>query len=105
MTRPGTTGGPRPTEPTPAAATEGVVAPRAGDQHASPAEAANPVVEAELATAAETPQDEGAGTRRFSLGLDRFSGLYVWAALIIVFAIWVPDTFLRTQNIQIIAGN
>jgi ribose transport system permease protein len=37
--------------------------------------------------------------------LDRFSGLYVWAALIIIFAIWVPDTFLRTNNVQIIAGN
>src|SRR3954447_14501679 len=109
MTRPGTTGGRHtPSQapaPTMAGASEPMVVSTPGDVHPGAAEAANPVVEADLASRPEAPQDEEQGRRRFSLGLDRFSGLYVWAALIIVFAIWVPDTFLRTQNIQIIAGN
>jgi len=36
--------------------------------------------------------------RGFSLGLDRFSGLYVWVILIIVFSIWVPNQTATTQN-------
>src|SRR3954466_6437738 len=112
MTRPGTTGGrATPAEPpagagvAPRRASGSIVVSTPADIHPAPAEAANPVVEAELATRVEGPQDEERGGRKFSLGLDRFSGLYVWAALIIIFAIWVPDTFLRTNNIQIIAGN
>jgi ribose transport system permease protein len=109
MTRPGTTGGRHtPSEaaaPTMAGASEPMVVSTPGDVHPGAAEAANPVVEADLASRPEAPQDEERGGRKFSLGLDRFSGLYVWAALIIIFAIWVPDTFLRTNNVQIIAGN
>jgi len=41
----------------------------------------------------------------FSFGLDRFSGLYVWAALILIFAIWVPSLFLTAQNARIVAGS
>jgi ribose transport system permease protein len=73
--------------------------------HSSPAEVANPVVEAEPATTPPAPEAQEEHRRRFSLGMDRFSGLYVWAALIIIFAIWVPDTFLQTNNVTIIAGN
>ena len=73
-------------------------------QHAEPlppAEAANPVVEAEQG------DDAGVGrpSRRLSLGLDRFSGLYVWAVLIIVFALWVPNTFLTASTAKIVAGD
>ena len=40
-----------------------------------------------------------AATRRsFSLGLDRFSGLYVWAALILLFGLWIPDLFLTGMD-------
>ena len=39
------------------------------------------------------------------LGLDRFSGLYVWAVLILIFALWVPDLFLTANNARIIAGS
>ncbi|NIL78016.1 MULTISPECIES: ABC transporter permease [unclassified Rhodococcus (in: high G+C Gram-positive bacteria)] len=39
------------------------------------------------------------------LGLDRFSGLYVWVAIIVLFAIWIPDTFLTEGNFRIIAGD
>jgi ribose transport system permease protein len=40
-----------------------------------------------------------------TLGLDRFSGLYVWAALILLFALWVPHLFLTATNFRIIAGS
>jgi len=107
----GTTGGSRSssegasTAPGAAPSSEPVIVPTPGSNlHPSPAEVANPVVEADLATTPETPPGEEKG-RRFSLGMDRFSGLYVWAALIVVFAIWVPDTFLRLNNVTIIAGN
>ena len=36
--------------------------------------------------------------RRINFGFDRFSGLYVWAALIIVFALWIPSLFLQLDN-------
>jgi len=111
MTRPGTTGGRHTsgeaTAPAPSAAgaSEPAVIPAQSGGHPAPAEAGNPVVEADLGTRTEGPHDEEQGGRKFSLGLDRFSGLYVWAALIIIFAIWVPDTFLATNNLKIIAGN
>ena len=40
-----------------------------------------------------------------TLGLDRFSGLYVLAALILIFALWVPSLFLTATNFRIIAGS
>lgn len=40
-----------------------------------------------------------------ALGLDRFSGLYVWAVLILIFALWVPNLFLTATNFRIIAGS
>lgn len=43
--------------------------------------------------------------RNFGLGLDRFSGLYVWALLILVFGLWIPDLFLTSQNFRIIASS
>lgn len=77
----------------------------AGPQiHPSPAQDANPVVEAEAPAHAGAPDAHPRG-RRVSFGLDRFSGLYVWAALILLFAIWVPDTFLTTNNARIVAGD
>ena len=39
------------------------------------------------------------------LGLDRFSGLYVWAALILIFSLWVPSLFDTGSNARIIAGS
>ena len=38
--------------------------------------------------------------KRINLGFDRFSGLYVWALLIIVFSLWIPDLFLQTSTLQ-----
>jgi ribose transport system permease protein len=42
--------------------------------------------------------------RRINLGIDRFSGLYVWAALVIIFSLWIPDLFLRVDTIRNIAS-
>ncbi len=39
------------------------------------------------------------------LGLDRFSGLYVWAILILIFSLWVPSLFDTVTNFRIIAGS
>lgn len=38
------------------------------------------------------------------IGLERFSGLYLWAAFIIVFGIWIPDLFLNTITMHVIAS-
>ena len=40
-----------------------------------------------------------------TLGMDRFSGLYVWAVLILIFSIWVPSLFDTATNFRIIAGS
>src|SRR5277367_6766222 len=42
--------------------------------------------------------------RRISLGLDRFSGLYIWAAFILIFAIWIPQYFLASATVHTIAS-
>jgi ribose transport system permease protein len=39
-----------------------------------------------------------------SLGLDRFSGLYVGVVVVVVFSLWVPDTFLQVDNFKLIAS-
>jgi ribose transport system permease protein len=101
MTRPGTTGGPS-LGGTPGTDPVVIPTPESG-VHLAAAEAGNPVVEADQATRPETTHEEKT-SGGFSLGLDRFSGLYVWAALIILFALWVPTTFLRANNLSIVAG-
>lgn len=50
------------------------------------------------------PSDRGR-RRPLRLGLDRFSGLYVWAALIVLFGLWIPDLFLTASNARIIAAD
>jgi ribose transport system permease protein len=40
-----------------------------------------------------------------SLGLDRFSGLYIGAAFIVVFGIWKPDLFLTTATLHSVASS
>jgi ribose transport system permease protein len=41
--------------------------------------------------------------RGLTFGFDRFSGLYLWATFIIVFAVWTPETFLTSGTAQSIA--
>jgi ribose transport system permease protein len=57
------------------------------------------------ATEAEKVISSAPTRRRVSLGLDRFSGLYVLALLIVVFGLWIPDLFLTTSNLRSIAGD
>jgi ribose transport system permease protein len=38
------------------------------------------------------------------LGLDRFSGLYVWAIVIVLFTLWVPSLFASTANFKLVAN-
>jgi ribose transport system permease protein len=44
------------------------------------------------------------GRRRLNLGMDRYSGLYVLALIIVVFGLWVPDTFLSIETLKGIAS-
>lgn len=39
-----------------------------------------------------------------SFGFDRFSGLYLWALFIAVFAVWVPDLFLTSGTLHSVAA-
>ena len=41
---------------------------------------------------------QAAPRRRINLGFDRFSGVYVWAALIVVFSLWIPSLFFQLDN-------
>jgi ribose transport system permease protein len=48
---------------------------------------------------------EGAPTkakRRINFGFDKYSGLYVWAVLVIIFSLWIPDLFLNLDNFKTI---
>lgn len=40
--------------------------------------------------------------RRINLGFDRYSGIYVWAVLVVVFSLWIPDLFLSWDNFRTI---
>lgn len=51
------------------------------------------------------PVTEAKPRRRINLGFDRFSGLYVWAGLVIIFSLWIPDLFLRVDTIRNIASD
>jgi len=89
----------------PGPARDEVVAAEEAAPQASIAEAGNPVALADHLAVEGGEVERGQPGRRLTLGFDRFSGLYVWAALILLFAIWIPHTFLTTNNFQITAGN
>jgi ribose transport system permease protein len=42
--------------------------------------------------------------RGISFGLDRFSGLYLWAAFIVIFGFWQPHLFLTMSTVHSIAS-
>ncbi|MCW2785394.1 MAG: lsrD [Marmoricola sp.] len=65
---------------------------------------------AEAATSRSTaPNGSAAGARasrrRIGFGFNKFSGLYLWAIVIVFFAIRLPQTFGTTQNFKIMAGD
>ena len=74
-----------------------------GEPVTGAASSAKLVVEADLL--AHGGAQQLAPRRRLTFGLERFSGVYVWGLLLLIFALWVPDTFLTTSNAKIIAGD
>jgi ribose transport system permease protein len=56
----------------------------------------------DVQTAPAPEGEEAKPKRRINLGFDRFSGLYVWAVLVIVFSFWIPDLFLNLDNFKTI---
>ena len=61
---------------------------------------------ADVEVAPAAPSSATAAPRRsWHLGLDRFSGLYVFAILVLIFGLWIPDLFLTTSNLRSIAGD
>ncbi len=38
--------------------------------------------------------------RRINFGFDKYSGIYVWALLVLIFALWIPDLFLQTSTVK-----
>lgn len=61
-----------------------------------------------MTAATQSPQrsdNDSGDRRRVNLGLDRFSGLYVWAALILLFGLWIPELFLTSQNFRVVAAS
>jgi ribose transport system permease protein len=42
-------------------------------------------------------------SRRFSLGLARFSGIYIWVILVAFFTFWLPEIFATTQTLKSVA--
>jgi ribose transport system permease protein len=89
----------------PRPAQDDVVAAEEAAPQPSIAEAGNPAALADHPAGAGALEQPAKRRRRLAPGLDKFSGLYVWAALIILFVIWVPHTFLTTTNAQTVAGN
>ena len=53
-----------------------------------------------------SPDDAPAGGRLIHIGgFSRFTGIGIWLILILIFALWVPSTFLTKANAQSIAAN
>ena len=58
-----------------------------------------------MSNATTTAPDAGPAAkpkRRINLGFDRFSGIYVWALLVIIFSLWIPDLFFTWDNVTTI---
>ena len=52
-----------------------------------------------------SPQAEAPSRKKFSFGFDRFSGIYVWLLLIVIFGLLIPDLFLSVQTPRILLAN
>jgi ribose transport system permease protein len=53
----------------------------------------------------QPPQRPPRFSRFPNLQVARFSGLYLWALMILIFGVWVPHTFLTSSNAQSIASS
>lgn len=45
-------------------------------------------------------QEVSVPRRRINFGFDKYSGIYVWALLVLIFALWIPDLFLQTSTVK-----
>ncbi len=56
-----------------------------------------------------TGQDDGGPRRQTGivnrLGINRFGGIYFWILLVVLFWIWVPDTFPTSTTFRTVTGN
>jgi len=43
--------------------------------------------------------------RRFGLGLEKFSAIYIWVLFIVVFGVWTPGTFLTVSTLHSVASS
>jgi ribose transport system permease protein len=62
------------------------------------------LVETELAASAAPAPHRGRRSPSTMLGFDRFSGLYVWAIVIVLFSLWVPSLFATSANFRLVAN-
>jgi ribose transport system permease protein len=63
----------------------------------------NPATETE-----NLPPPEQASRRRslvHVLAVDRLSGVYAWLVLVLIFSLWIPDTFLTTVTVRTVSAN
>lgn len=42
--------------------------------------------------------------RRLNFGMDRFSGLYLWVLIVVVFSLWIPNLFLNMTTARSVAS-
>lgn len=59
-------------------------------------------------TADDTASGQPPAPRRglaVRLGLGRFSGVYVWGLFVLIYALWIPHTFLTIATVQSVAGD
>lgn len=68
-------------------------------------EVLDPAMVAESSDEDVSTPASGPSGRRVAAQLSRFSGVYVLAAFIIAYGIWVPKTFLTTTTLQSIIGD
>jgi ribose transport system permease protein len=62
-------------------------------------------VEQQPSPARAQPDDGPRRSRKFNAGFDRFSGIWMLGLLVLLFGIWVPDTFLQTSTLQTILAD
>src|ERR1700729_2930173 len=66
----------------------------------SPVHEVGPTSQAAVSAAAEPRRRATAGSVVQRLHLARYSGVYLWGAFILIFAIWVPSTFLTWTTVK-----
>ncbi|GCD90164.1 ABC transporter permease [Nocardioides sp. LS1] len=62
-------------------------------------------VEQQPSPAKAQPDNDPRRRRKFNAGFDRFSGIWILGLLVVLFGIWVPDTFLQTSTPQTILAD